>query len=382
MNAQRHGVLFLLPLLGLAAAGSLSAESAAPPDAAKPPEVTISAEDLSPLLEPIRAKHRIPGMVCGILAGDQLRLGAAGVRKAGAPEPITTGDLLHLGSCTKAMTATLIATLVEQKKLAWEARLSHLFPDLKPEMSEDFQTITLQQLLTHRSGLPSNGPWLELGRNASTTAQRLNLLKKMMQGELKSEPGRKFLYSNAGYALAGLMAEQVTGEAWEKLMRERLFGPLGMASAGFGAPGTPGKVDQPWGHVVKPDGPEGRQADNAPGAGPAGRVHCTMTDWAKFVNLHLHAARGDARMLKAETSTHLHTPSPGTDYACGWIITKRPWADGTVLTHNGSNTMWYAVVWIAPKKDLAVLVVANQGDKEAEKACDDTAGALIGHQLK
>jgi CubicO group peptidase (beta-lactamase class C family) len=223
---------------------------------------------------------------------------------------------------------------------------------------------------------------LELGRNASTTAQRLNLLKKMMQGELKSEPGRKFLYSNAGYALAGLMAEQVTGEAWEKLMRERLFGPLGMASAGFGAPGTPGKVDQPWGHVVKPDGPEGRQADNAPGAGPAGRVHCTMTDWAKFVNLHLHAARGDARMLKAETSTHLHTPSPGTDYACGWIITKRPWADGTVLTHNGSNTMWYAVVWIAPKKDLAVLVVANQGDKEAEKACDDTAGALIGHQLK
>jgi hypothetical protein len=44
--------------------------------------------------------------------------------------------------------------------------------------------------------------------------------------------------------------------------------------------------------------------------------------------------------------------------------------------------MWFAVVWIAPKKDFAALVVANQGEKEAEKACDETAGALIKHQLK
>jgi CubicO group peptidase (beta-lactamase class C family) len=98
--------------------------------------------------------------------------------------------------------------------------------------------------------------------------------------------------------------------------------------------------------------------------------------------LHLHAARGDARLLKQETFTHLHTPSPGTEYACGWGVPPRPWAGGTVLTHNGSNTMWYAVVWIAPKKDFAVLIVANQGEKEAEKACDETAGALIKHHFK
>lgn len=363
-----------LSLLGFAAAGSAIAG-----DAAKPPELTVLPDDLSPVLGPIRAKHQVPGMVCGILAQDRLRLGASGVRKAGSPEPITTEDLLHLGSCTKAMTATLIGGLVEEKKLAWEMRLGDAFPDLKEQMTERIRSITLQQLLTHRSGLPANGPWWELGQKQSTTAQRLNLLKKMMQGELAFEPGTKYLYSNTGYALAGLMAERVAGEAWEKLLRARVFEPLGMGSAGFGAPGTPGQADQPWGHVVKPEGPSPLQADNAPALGPAGTVHCTLVDWARFANLHLHAARGDARLLKPETFMHLHTSPQGTDYACGWIVTTRLWAGGTVLTHAGSNTMWYAVVWIAPQKDFAALVVANSGGKEAEKACDEAAGALVRH---
>ena len=62
-----------------------------------------------------------------------------------------------------------------------------------------------------------------------------------------ARPGTS-IYSNVGYALAGLMAEQVTGHSWEDLMRKRVFEPLGMLSAGFGPPGHAGRVDQPWGH--------------------------------------------------------------------------------------------------------------------------------------
>jgi CubicO group peptidase (beta-lactamase class C family) len=65
-----------------------------------------------------------------------------------------------------------------------------------------------------------------------------------------SRPGLTYAYSNVGYALAGLMAEQVCGKSWESLMQKRLFDPLGMASAGFGTPGIGEAVTQPWGHYL------------------------------------------------------------------------------------------------------------------------------------
>ena len=194
-------------------------------------------------------------------------------------------------------------------------------------------------------------------------------------------------------------------------MREMLFKPLGMASAGFGAPGRPGTAEQPLGHTaagepVEP-GPWGR-GDNPIGIAPANAVHCTIGDWGRYVILHLRGAQGDATfasgLLKPETFAKLHT-SPGrtaggpltggtsvtgglgSDYSMGWVATKRPWASGaagenTVLTHEGSNTMWLAVTWIAPGKDFAVLVACNQGGKTASKACDQAAWALIRDHLK
>ena len=61
----------------------------------------------------------------------------------------------------------------------------------------------------------------------------------------------------------------------------------------------------------------------------------------------------------------------------GWIVAEQPWADGAALTHAGSNTMWYCVAWLAPKKNFAVLVATNQGGDAAAQACDDVAIALI-----
>jgi CubicO group peptidase (beta-lactamase class C family) len=155
-----------------------------------------------------------------------------------------------------------------------------------------------------------------------------------------------------------------------------------MTSAGFGAPGKPKEKNQPWGHSAggTPVSP-GPQADNPPAIGPAGTVHCSITDWAKFVSLHLNGDRGDAKLLKAETFKKLHTPAPGPgpQYAMGWGIEKRDWAgkSGRVLRHAGSNTMWLAVVWIAPDENFAVLVMCNQGDNRAHKACDEAVQELI-----
>lgn len=353
------------------------------PATTRPATKQAAAESLDALLEPIRERRKLPGLVAAIVEGDDVvAIGAAGVRKLSSPEPITIDDKLHLGSCTKAMTATVLARLVERKQLAWDSTVSQIFPNLAPKLDAGYRDVTLEQLLQHRAGTPPNASWKALG-SGSTTEQRVKLIQVVLGKPPELTPGTKYNYSNVGYAIAAAMGEKVTKKSWEQLINAELFEPLGMSSAGFGPPGRKGKVDEPWGHLSPAAIAVPVQGDNPPPLGPAGRVHCSIRDWAKFVSLHLRGARGEETdYLTKETFARLHRPPPGGDYALGWGLTERPWAGGTVLTHAGSNTMWYCVVWAAPKRNFAVLSVTNIGGAEATRACDDASAALIGHYVK
>jgi hypothetical protein len=86
--------------------------------------------------------------------------------------------------------------------------------------------------------------------------------------------------------------------------------------------------------------------------------------------------------LKPETFRRLHTPANGGDYAGGWQSVPRRWAGGNALTHSGSNTMWFLVMWLAPEKNFAVIVATNIGGDKAVKGCDDVAGAMIAKWLE
>ena len=384
MSARRllSGPLALVLVAGAAAAvphaprgnGAQGAERAA----REPREV-------SALLAPIRERHDVPALAGAIVEGSSIvALGADGVRERGREARVTAHDLFHLGSCTKAMTATLIARLVEAKALRWESTVGGVFTDLAPRMDPAWREVTIEELLLHRAGAPADldagGLWKRLRESeAEPRQQRRMLLEGVLARPPVGPPGTAFLYSNAGYAIAGAMAERAAGKAWEELMRERLFEPLGMASAGFGPPGKPGALDQPVGHDRrgKPVG-TGPKADNPAAIGPAGTVHATLADWGRFVAAHLNGGRGGARILSAKSFAKLHTPPPGAEpaYAMGWGVAQRTWG-GRVLTHSGSNTLWYCTVWIAPEKGFAVLVATNQGGDEAQRACDEAALILI-----
>jgi CubicO group peptidase (beta-lactamase class C family) len=321
-------------------------------------------------------------MIGAIVTGKTLAaIGAIGVRKVGSDEPIRVDDLVHLGSCTKAMTATMIGAVVEAGDLAWSSTIRDVFPNRAATLHAHFRTVTLAQLLTHRAGLPHDGPWWRLGIDRSTTDQRRELLVWALRHAPLTRPGTTYAYSNLGYVLAALMAEEVTGTAWEDLMRAHVFEPLEMASAGFGPPGGDGGDDQPWGHRVRGGRIEPVWWDNAPVIGPAASVHCSVPDWAKFAALHLRAAEGEARLLKPETFRALHTPPPEQDYASGWMVVERSWAGGRALTHNGSNQTWFATIWLAPLRDFATLVATNQGGDAADAACDAATEALIKYHL-
>ena len=345
--------------------------------AAKDQDAITSNSRLEDILAPVRDTNHLPGLIGAILIGDRLAaIGAVGIRKIASPQSIRVTDQVHIGSCTKAMTATIIGTLVDEGKLTWGSTIRDVFPEAAPRFHEDFKKVSVSHLLTHRAGLPANVPWWHLdGR--TTTEQRYSLLSQVLIQPPESRPGSTYAYSNVGYALAGLIAEQVTGQPWETLMRDRLFVPLGMTTAGFGSPGRPGSVDQPWGHRVHEARAEPTQQDNAPAMGPAGTVHCSVADWGKFAALHLAGERGKGKLLKPATFRVLHTPPSGKEYAGGWLAVQRSWAGGLALNHNGSNTFWYATVWIAPARNFSVLVAINQGGKVAETASDEAAVELI-----
>ncbi len=348
--------------------------------------------DLASLMEPIRAKHDLPALGGAVFTADGLTgLGAVGLRRRGGAELVTPQDRWHLGSCTKAMTATLCAVLVEEKRLAWDLDVATALRTVAKDIDPGWKASTLDLLLHNRGGAPGPvkpGLWGELWKHAGPSRKaREHLVRGTLIDPPANPPGSREIYSNSGYALAGAMAEVATDTAWEDLLRKRLFAPLGMDAAGFGAPGTRGAAaaDQPWGHAAatgKPV-PPGPGADNPPAIGPAGTVHASLADWAKFLALHLRRGEGKPAPLPRAAFDRLHgLPEIKDDgYAMGWCVERRPWG-GRVLMHAGSNTMWYCVTWLAPEKGFGVCVVTNTGAERAAQATDEAAWALIQDHLR
>ncbi|MBE3069861.1 MAG: beta-lactamase family protein, partial [Planctomycetes bacterium] len=150
MGRAIFGGLLTLAILG---AGCARAAEPAQPRAAQADQA--ARQTLEALLSDIRARHDLPALAAAvILDGRLLTYGAVGVRKAGQATPVTRDDAFHLGSCTKAMTATLVEMLVEQGKLKWTVTLAEVFPDMASAMQPAYRGVTLRQVLAHRAGLP------------------------------------------------------------------------------------------------------------------------------------------------------------------------------------------------------------------------------------
>jgi CubicO group peptidase (beta-lactamase class C family) len=331
-----------------------------------------AVEDLCALLEPLREQHELPALAAAVwIGGELVAEGAVGVRKVGADARVTTSDKWHLGSDTKAMTATLAGKLVEDGKLSFDAPVSLLFGG--EEVHPAYQTVTLRQLLMHRSGT-ARMPSAALRRLMSDDERSFETREAVALAVLKRAPEKPvgaFLYSNTGYLIAGAALERAADAEWEVLLRRELFEPLQMASCGFGAPATLGTVDEPWGHQDDgrfiPIAPGGGD-DVPPAMGPAGAVHCALRDWGKFLTVHLKAARGEPTLLSAATMAELQTAPADGNYALGWGVGKA--ADGSkVLTHSGSNGMFIVTAWIVTGRNAIVVTASNAGlGKASERA--------------
>ena len=102
-----------------------------------------------------------------------------------------------------------------------------------------------------------------------------------------------------------------------------------------------------------------------------------MNDWSRFLAAHLDAARGKPGAFDAARLQALQRPPAGGEYASGWVVLRRGWAKGPILTHDGSNTLWFSVVWMAPSRDWVMAALTNEGGSKAAQACDAVIGILI-----
>jgi D-alanyl-D-alanine carboxypeptidase len=371
-----------LPALLLLACASLPP----PADVAEAPTRARGAAEPLPAdvlriddrVEALRVEAGVPALGVAVVDASGLRaIGVSGRLHAG--EDAAAVDVMapwHVGSNGKAMTATVLARLVEQGHLRWDQTVGETFPDWP--LHDAWRPVRLDWLLGHVGGAPANtgrlvalqlqrSPYAEAPRGA-----RIALLQQILAEEPEHAPDTTFAYSNLGYALAGAMAEAATGEAWEALVARELLVPLSMDSAAWGPPTG---EDAPWGHNFLGAVPPGEAADNPPAISPAGTLHLALSDYATFAWLHLTSGASHPGYLSASSFARLHEEGPG-DYALGWNVVERGWSGGPFLTHDGSNTMWFARAVVAPGVGRAVVVVSNQGPPAGHAAVADAEKAL------
>lgn len=337
---------------------------------------------------------KLPGIGVRVESQGKVLLNEAqGLRSLQHLPAVTTDDRWHLGSDTKAMTAFLIALAIQDGRMGWDSEVLPLL-GLEREFKAhpDNQKLTLADLLAHQSGLQeaheiqSGNLWLKLAQSKRPVlAQRIEMTRATLAAP--SKKSRTFSYANINYIVLGTLLEATYTTAWENLLRERVFQPLGMATCGFGVAGVQGEKipSQPWPHVKEKDqlvgGAPEHKLDNPPLLGPAGTAHCSLEDWSKFIHELMNAAQGKGKLLrKRELALRLLSPASGTPYTYGaWI--SRQEGKITTFAHDGSNTFNYAKAWFAPEKRAIVLIATNAVTAPGEPALRKLQKTLIKRAL-
>ncbi|MFO1253493.1 MAG: serine hydrolase domain-containing protein [Inhella sp.] len=295
-----------------------------------------------------------------IVDGRIARSAVQGLRRSDATEPVRSEDPWLIGSNAKPMTAALLARLVDQGRLAWDTPLAEQLPELKAQMHPAYREITLSQMLSHRAGLPENVSDMAFFNRFYTDPrplpeQRLAYVAQALTEAPVHPPGSTFSYSNTGYILAAVLAERREGLPFEALFRRELAEPLGLRALGYGPPPAGAPQGHSAGHTVR------KAEDSNPLMFvPAGNLHLSLDDWAAFCLDQLAGARGQGRLLSADSYRRMQSEGAAGTLGWGWRASLAG-RSGPVLMHAGSDGNWYALVALFPRSGRGALAVVNAG---------------------
>jgi CubicO group peptidase (beta-lactamase class C family) len=311
-------------------------------------------------------RGRVPGVQIRVIARDgevwRLNDGLADIEHK---RPMTDETLVQIGSVTKTFTASLIAGLVAEKKLAWTDTLGKTFPDV--HMQPEIAAISLADLASHTSRLPKDPPNRVDVDGTWRPYTRAELYAALADPSLKLvEPD--WNYSNFGFAILGHVVEKATGKPYETVLRERILNPLGMNSTTITLTlqreAALAVHYWPEDNPLKPR-PRWRFGEIA----GFGGITSTADDLAKFVAYQLNP-RGFPNVLDPQATIGMRTVRiMFPDWKIGF---GRPWiehrdADGTLIVeHAGEVDGHSAMIMFAPAFGIGVAVTANLGQDGAE----------------
>jgi CubicO group peptidase (beta-lactamase class C family) len=374
----------LLIVIGFTLTNCNDSSNSTNPIESTQPETGIAGDgNLLELLKFYKKAHDVPAITSVIFSDNVvLEMAAYGERKVGHKEPVSIEDKWYIGSLTKAITASLVARLVEQGVLRWDTTIIEVYPELNGVILEAYHNIRIDQLLSHTGGIieaDEEEYAAFLGDVRSLPEQRHNVVLMALTTESEISVG-SYHYSNIGYIIAGAVLEKLSGRSFEDMMITELFLPLGMNSTGFGAVGDSGSLLHPWGHhfesgIWVPVDPSVEHGNKIPVASPAGsNLYTTHSDYALFIKEHLNGLSGKAGLLSVESHRKLHTPFPDSQYALGWFVTE------INLEHDGSDDNWYAEVHLFPSKNSAFFSVTNS-DSEQSRSCINKILDISAHRM-
>ena len=285
--------------------------------------------------------------------------------------PNTPDTKFRLGSITKQFTATLTMQLVEQGKIKLDAKISDYLPDYRKDIGEK---VTIHQLLTHTSGIPSYTGQPGFVENVSRNPYKVDdFVKKYASGDLEFEPGSKYSYNNSGYFLLGAIIEHVTGKPYEQVLKENIFDPLGMKNTGYDHHDTiiPKRAT---GYSKTPDGytNAGYLDMSIPYA--AGSMYSTVED----LYLWDQALYTD-KLVSAQSKALMYKPFL-QDYAYGWVVQnasfKQDGKDVPVIRHGGGINGFTTTIVRFPQEKNLIVMLDNTGTGYLDRLSDSIAKIL------
>ena len=324
----------------------------------------------------------VPGMALAVVKDDSVvYMRGFGTRTLGRDEPVDEHTSFAIASTTKAFTATAVAMLVDEGKVRWDDPVSRHIPGFAiaadPGLSGE---LTVRDLLSHRTGLPSADLlWYASGSSSEDVLRRLRYVRPF------ASPRTRYQYNNSAYMLAGMVVENASGMPWAEFVRTRILQPLGMSETltGFQGLDTRGNVATP--HLEVRDTVHPIRYLDFDNIGPAGSMNSSVHDMARWLRAQLAGGtRPDGGRLVSEMQyREMLTPQflipqsqfypvarlsrPNfTAYGLGWFM--QDYRGRKVAMHTGSIDGMSALLAMVPEERLGMVVYLNLDHAELRHA--------------
>jgi CubicO group peptidase (beta-lactamase class C family) len=336
------------------------------------PKIANALAKLDPYITDTMKKTKVPGLAVAVVyKGQVVFIKGYGCRKLGEPGKVNADTVFEIASLSKPLSSTIVASLVGTGDVSWDDPIQALDPNFELSNRAASAQVTLRDLFSHRSGLPTDsGDFLEdLGYS------RPEILEKMRLVPLVGQFRETYHYSNFGLTEAGIAAAMKTGKTWEELAHERLFSKIGMRSTSSRFSDYDNNPNKASLHYLRDGKYRNLFVREADSEAPAGAVSSNVRDLAKWVQLQLNDGSFDGEQVvdrRALEETHkpqICSSGPGPYppggcpgnhfYGLGFNVGHD--AQGRLqLSHSGAFLLGTATtVYMVPSEQIGIVVLAN-----------------------